>query len=131
MVFIEDLADYLISQGIGTSTDTDVICYGMPSDPDVCIALIIGGGSAPDKMTSMEYPGCRVLCRNVIGAAGVLAAYDQAYAIKKFLHRAVGLTLGGVLYHRIDATTPVVPNNSDAKGRPMFEISFIATKEEE
>lgn len=132
MAFLDDIAAYLEMQGIGT-VDFDIFAPKMPDTPDVCISLSERAGSAPDAITTIERPGFRVLCRNVDSAAGIQAAYAKAYAIKKLLHGSVGLTLGTAqtLYHRIDATGNPTYNAQDQRGRPIYEISFIATKEEE
>lgn len=130
MVFLDDVAAYLATSGIGTVGAT-IFTVKMPDAPDVCISLVERAGMAPDPITTIERPGFRVLCRNVDTDAGALAAYNKAYAIKKLLHRAVGVTMGTTLYHRIDATGNPTFNGQDQKGRPIYEVSFIATKEDE
>ena len=130
MVFLDDVAAYLATSGIGTVGAT-IFTVKMPDAPDVCISLVERAGMAPDPITTIERPGFRVLCRNVDTDAGALAAYNKAYAIKKLLHRAVGVTMGTTLYHRIDATGNPTFNGQDQRGRPIYEVSFIATKEDE
>jgi len=130
MVFLDDVAAYLATSGIGTVGST-IFTVKMPDAPDVCISLVERAGMAPDPITTIERPGFRVLCRNVDTDAGALAAYNKAYAIKKLLHRAVGVTMGTTLYHRIDATGNPTFNGQDQRGRPIYEVSFIATKEDE
>lgn len=130
MVFLDDVAAYLATSGIGTVGST-IFTVKMPDAPDVCISLVERAGMAPDPITTIERPGFRVLCRNVDTDSGALAAYNKAYAIKKLLHRAVGVTMGTTLYHRIDATGNPTFNGQDQRGRPIYEVSFIATKEDE
>lgn len=130
MVFLDDIAAYLATGGIGTVGST-IFVAKMPDSPDVCISLVERAGMSPDPITTIERPGFRVLCRNVDTKAGNQAAYAKAYAIKKLLHRKVGESIGGVLYHRLDATGNPTFNGSDQRGRPIYEISFIATKEDE
>jgi hypothetical protein len=130
MPLLDDLAAYLATQSIGT-VGTTIFSPKMPDKPDVCISLQERPGYAPDANTTLEYPGVRIICRNVDTDAGILAAFTKAYAIKKLLHRKVGLTLNGTLYHRIDATGNPSWNGQDNRGRPQYEISFICIKEEE
>ena len=130
MVFLDDVAAYLATNSIGT-VGADLFTVKMPASPDVCVSLVERAGMAPDPMTTIERPGFRVMCRNVDTDAGTLAAYSKAYAVKKLLHRAVGVTMGTTLYHRIDATGNPTFNGQDQRGRPIYEISFIATKEDE
>ena len=117
MVFLDDVAAYLATSGIGTVGAT-IFTVKMPDAPDVCISLVERAGMAPDPITTIERPGFRVLCRNVDTDAGALAAYNKAYAIKKLLHRAVGVTMGTTLYHRIDATgNPTSTGRTSAAAR--------------
>jgi len=130
MVFLDDIAAYLQTNGIGT-VGTHIFTVKLPESVDAGILLQERAGMAPDPITTIERPGFRVLCRNADTDAGALAAYNKAYAIKKLLHRAVGVTMGTTLYHRIDATGNPTFNGQDQRGRPMYEVSFIATKEDE
>jgi len=130
MVFLDDIASYLQTNGIGTIGAT-LFTVKLPENVDAAVLLQERAGMAPDPITTIERPGFRVLCRNVDTDAGALAAYNKAYAIKKLLHRAVGVTMGTALYHRIDATGNPTFNGQDQRGRPIYEVSFIATKEDE
>ena len=130
MVFLDDVAAYLAANSIGT-VGTHIFTVKLPDSVDEGILLQERAGMAPDPITTIERPGFRVLCRNVDTDAGALAAYNKAYAIKKLLHRAVGVTMGTTLYHRIDATGNPTFNGQDQRGRPIYEVSFVATKEEE
>jgi hypothetical protein len=130
MAYLDDIADYIQTAGLGTIGE-DLFTAKMPDSPDACACLTERSGIAPDAITTIERPGFRVLCRGEDSDAGISAAFAKAYAIKKLLHRAVGLTLGTTLYHRIDALGAPSYNAQDDRGRPIYELSFVATKEEE
>lgn len=129
MPLLDDLAAYLVTQGIGT-VDVDIYAGKLPDQPDACIALQARGGLAPDIITTIEQPGVRMLVRDVDTPAGMAAANARAYALKLLLHRSVGLVLNGILYHRIDAIGNPQFIGQDQRGRPKYEISFIVTKED-
>jgi hypothetical protein len=131
MPLLDDLAAYLETQAIGT-VGVDIKTVKVCDQPDVCVFLLDRPGVSQDEITTIERPGVRILCRNVDTDAGILAAFTKAYAIKKLLHRKVGLSLGSsVMYHHIMAVGNPTLNGQDQRGRPIYEVNFICTKEEE
>ena len=134
MPLLDDVADYLEAQSIG-HVGVDIFPGKMPDQPNACIALYELPGFGPDPITTMERPGIKIRIRDsdtdLNTSTGIAGAMTKAYAIKKLLHRKVGITLSGVLYHRIDATGNPGWIGQDQRGRNILDLNFIMCKEEE
>ena len=131
MPLLDDVAAYMATLSLGT-VGVDIFAGKMPHSPDKCIALYELPGFGPDVITSLERPGIKIRIRDVDTDAGISAALAKGYAIKKALHRKVGVSLGSsVLYHRIDATGNPGWVGQDQKGRSLIDVNFIVCKEEE
>lgn len=118
---IDNIADYLEDNGVGTVT-TDIFVGYMPDSPNSCIAVLDTGGSTPDAYLPTKSPTFQVLVR----ALNYNAGKSTLDSIKALLHRKTNLNLvsGGDYCYYILAMSDGGHIGRDEKGLDLFSINF-------
>lgn len=125
MALLDDVADYLQQQGIGTR-GTDLFVGRMPDEPDAAVVLIDTGGGEPSLIDNIDTPSWQVRVR----AAAYPDAVAKAYAINDLLHGITESDLGAVgatsHFHLVWAIQSPVSLGQDDKQRSEFSQNFRA-----
>lgn len=122
---VEDIADYLDDQGLGT-VQTDIFYNNMPDTPDNCLAVYAYAGQAPPTTWDAEYPSIQVKVRNTDS----IDAYELAYSVFTTLHRLTNPSMTSTKdYYYIYATQSPAMMGKDANGRYEFVVNFNVIKE--
>ena len=130
-MLLDDIADYLSTQGVGTVA-TDLFKSIMPDAPDDCIALFESGGHDPlhtmgaqAGQAVLERPTLQVLCRS--------SRYDSARAlalqVDQVLNGARDLTINGISYQWIVARHPPIQLGRDANNRHEISCNYDIARE--
>jgi len=122
-VLINDVADYLAEEGIGTVA-TDIFCGYLPDETADCIAVLDTGGSEPDKDIPTKEPTFQVMIR----ASDYSAGKAQLDAVRAALHRSANISLvsGETYFYFILAIAEGGHLGRDDGGRDLFSINFRA-----
>lgn len=122
--FVNELADYLAGQGVGTVA-TDIFIGKLPATPDNCVALfglpgqVIGDAR---EVASLHFPRVQAIIRN--------ESYDLASnkmeAVRTALHNKYGLDWTSWRVMRMHAEQEGGPIGQDDQGRFEFSINFVA-----
>lgn len=128
-MLVDDIASHLQTAGVGT-VDTDIFKGHIPDDDantgsSDCIALFPYGGDPPELVGEIENPRLTVRVRNTSYSAGM----SKANAVMVALHTLNEQTLNGHRYLFIRAASSLTHLGRDHRGRNLFSIDFIATKE--
>ncbi|MDE2099061.1 MAG: hypothetical protein KGL39_17540 [Patescibacteria group bacterium] len=125
MALLDDVADYLQQQAIGTR-GTDLFVARMPDEPDAAVVLIDTGGGEPSLVDNIDTPSWQVRVR----AGTYPDAAAKAYAINNLLHGVAEMDLGAVgatsRFHLIWAIQSPVSLGQDEKQRHEFSQNFRA-----
>jgi hypothetical protein len=118
---IENLADYLESEGVGT-VGTDIFIGELPIDKNDCISLIYMPSPEPNK--SVPYYSQTVDIR------GRFSKFDRGYSKMKeifdILHRKENYNdISGYHVYLSYAIGPIIDNDRDAQRRHLFQLSLI------
>lgn len=121
MNIIDDIAEYLEDQSIGT-VGTDIIMSNVLDTPDNIVVVRDTGGAKPDAYIPTGVPDFQIYVRNKRYATGK-ALIDS---IAELLHRVANTTLiaGGKYFYYIVMATEVLPIGRDDKGRSEFSVNF-------
>lgn len=123
-MLLDDIKDYLVSNGIGVF-GTDIFIGTLPPSPDDCIALFEYAGEPPDLHWDGEYPGLQVMARG--------AKYPTARAkieqVKNLLHGVTEEVINGTRYLLIHARHSPETLGKDENGRQLFVVNFRIIKE--
>lgn len=133
MDFLNEIADYLDSEGVGT-VGTDLFVGSLPPDPDDCVA-VLGLTSNPigvqRDVADLQFPRFQVITRNTDyeGASAALQAVRGALHGILSLNLPVGVNITTQQYIRLlrcHADQEGGPIGSDDQGRYEFSINFSA-----
>ena len=122
--FLNEVADYLQSQAVGTVA-TDIFIGKLPPSPDNCVALfgLIGTTLGQQReVAPLQFPRFQVLVRN----ESYDAASDKLQAVRTALHGKYGLMLANWRVLRCHVETEGGPIGSDDQDRFEFSVNFIA-----
>lgn len=130
---LSDLGVYL--QGLALATPGTDLFYGlMPTEPEVCCALVEYGGEPPMRNQSEgaagvgaqtgERPRIQLLCR----AATYETGRSTIQAIWQALDGVVNQTINGTFYVRVAAQQSPFLLERDDNGRCVFAANFAVTK---
>lgn len=121
---LEDLADYMASQGVGIIEGGDASLFEdfMPDKPDNAVMIKDTGGSKPDVYLPTREPTFQVLVRNKDYSAGKAVAES----IRTLLHRSANLTCGSTHFYFIALTAEGGHIGRDDEGREVFSLNFQA-----
>lgn len=130
-MLVDDIASHLQTAGVGT-VGTDIFKGHIPDDDasssyNDCIALFPHGGDPPELVGGLENPRLTVRVRNTSYSAGM----SKANAVMVALHTLNEKTLNGHRYLFVRAVSSLTHLGRDHRGRNLFSIDFIATKEME
>lgn len=124
--FIDDVAEYLADQGIGSTTGAAVNIFvgKQPDDPDDCVSIWgLEGGQLPNpNVKAFVYPRFQVLIRNTDYAAGGV----KLKAVRDALHVLIGATFDNFYVLRCHVQSEGGPIGQDEKDRFEFSINFYA-----
>ncbi len=123
--FIDDLADYLADQGIGTVTE-DIFVGSLPDTPDACIAIFQNLGREPSRYIPTADPDFQILVRTEADKHNTAEA--KCAAIVAILHQLANTELqtGGVYAYFIALRSEPFPLGPDSNGRQEWTINFVA-----
>lgn len=128
MSFLEDIASYLHSAGVGvypgTSATRTIYLAEMPADPDAVIALYARPGRSWETYTDIQYPELHVEVR----AATYAASQTKAAAIATALHGQHDISFSGTKYLKIRALGSYAKLEVDGRGRTIFYQNFEIAK---
>lgn len=121
MIFVDQVAEYLEDQGLGT-VSTDIFVGRLPASPDSCIAVINTGGTSPSIDIPDKTPTFQVLVRNTSYEAGE----NKLAAVRAALHQFQNSTLvtGQTYVYYIYAISEGGHIGLDESGRDEFSINF-------
>ena len=132
-MLLDDLGDYLSSQGIGT-TGSSIFANRFPVNaPDNAICLIETGGMASDHAMATG-PGLAVMERPRVQVTARSCAFcdQQARTIAHNAFMALDgvrtRTINGTTYYWITAVQPPFPMPMDKNNRPHFTFNVQIMK---
>jgi len=116
MTLIEEIADYLVTKGIGTK-GTDIFLMVQPESPVTCDTIYNTGGFAPDNELPIAEPTIQVISR----AEDYETAEARAYDIYNELHQLSNVTLTTSYIYLIEAMQD--PGSIGRDPADNFEVS--------
>ena len=127
--YIDDIADFLEDEGIGTVGTNLFIGRKIDSDdtslPNNIVVLYETGGVAPSIDIPTKNPTFQVYVRNTDYALG----RAKIEAVRTALHQTYGDTIGSTSFMYIVAQSEpgyIGRDEPDTNGREEFSINFIA-----
>lgn len=119
-MLLDEIADYLQSQGIGT-VGTNLFKGLMPESPDAAVAVFEYSGLEVQRVQEVagvayEQPRIQVMSR----AATYAAARQKAEAVYAALATVKNQELSGIRYLRIQPLQPPFLIGRDANSRPLI-----------
>jgi len=121
-ILINDVADYLQAQGVGTVA-TNIFSGYLPESPDACIAVLDTGGPQPDAYLPTRSPTFQVFIRDIDYPTGK-AKLDSVRA-KLHQNANVALVSGQTYFYYILAISEGGHVGRDDAGRDLFSINFL------
>ena len=125
-MLLDDLADYLSTQGIGT-VGTDIFKAMSPDTPDDVVVLYESGGF-PAEHTMTTGPGQAVLERPTVQIVCRSARYDSArevaHQVDQILNGARDTIINGITYRWIEAMQPPFHISRDARDRQEVGCNY-------
>ena len=130
MSMVDDISEYLVTQGHATAVGTDIFIGEFQDDPDDQIVLTPTQGMPPDSTTALEIPGLQIRVRNSSFSDG----FDKVNDIYNELHKTVDTTISGTRYQWIEAQgSPsylgLAGPDSEGNPRYMFVCNFLLYKD--
>lgn len=119
---IDEIAQYLITNGAGTALGTDVFEGYLPPDPDVAYTILDTSGRTPSIYVPLKNPTFQVLIRDVVYNSGK----DTLNSIFSLLHNFYmnSFIVNGIFVLRCNAVSQGGHIGQDPKGRDLFSINF-------
>jgi hypothetical protein len=128
MTLLTDIAAYLVTNSIGTTSNIFTSVSEFPDSPDLAFMLFDYRGGASDHTHSGErivHTSVQVVTRGVAGTStGHSAAKAKADAIDALLDGLSNTTVGSYYILLCTAQSPPVTYGPDSKKRPLWEQSF-------
>ena len=121
MIFIEQIAEYLQDQGIGTIA-TNLFIGNMPDSPDACVAVINSGGVEPSIDIPDKRPTFQVLIRNTDYEAGEVKLAAVRTALHQFMNDY--LVAGQTYVYYIYLVSEGGHIGKDVNGRDEWSVNF-------
>lgn len=118
---IDDVADYLEDQAVGT-VGTNIFVGYTPESPDACVVVLDTGGTEPDKYIPTHEPTFQVFIR----ATDYSTGKAKLEAVRTALHQKANLNLvaGGNYFYFILAISEGGHLGRDENGRDLFSMNF-------
>lgn len=120
MAIIDDIADYLESEGIGTVGDSIFKSYLPETANGVILAVLDTGGMAPDHYLPTHVPTFQIYIR----ASGYSAGKSTLDAVRAALHRLTNETVGDTYFYYIFAISEGGHVGRSESGEDEFSINF-------
>lgn len=119
--FLDDLAEYLSDNGIGT-IEEDLFLNKLIDSPDNQVAISLGSGAQPSTYVEIARPTVQVLVRNTDSDDG----WDKMLAIFSLLHQKYDtINMGDTDVMKIDALQEPSPLGQDESERYIFTCNFL------
>lgn len=118
---VNDIADYLEDQGLGTVGTTIFVGYE-PDSPANCICIFDTGGVTP----SIDLPTKRPTFQILIRSANYTTGKANLDSIRSLLHNKYNETIGDNYYFSINANAEGGHIGRDDLGNDEFSINFSA-----
>lgn len=129
-MLLDDLGDYLSTQGVGT-VGTDIFLSNMPDAPDDCLAIFESGGfesvhtmSTGPGLAVLERPSIQVLCRS----KRYDTARDLARQVDLVLNGVRDTVINGITYNYIVAQQSPMQVGKDSLDRQEVAQNFRIQK---
>lgn len=124
MGMLEDIADYIILQGLATAKGSDVFQETLPEAPDTCIAIFEYAGRPPPLEVSTVERNFQVMTRNVDPDL----AREKSWSIYKVLHQEESKgdrrDLTAERWGLISATDTPFKLKVDQNGRTVYACNY-------
>lgn len=126
-----EIATYLVGQGLGLTSGTNLFRGKLPDTPDICVVVYEYGGmpNEPEMggtTVRLEFPSIQIVTR------GVKDEYDAprllAQQVMAALTKIGGQTLSGVVYGCVMAKQPPFPLGWDDNFRMRFACNYHVQK---
>lgn len=121
MSYVNDLATYLQTQGLGT-VGTDIFYSYVPGQQDTGIFVLDTGGPKPDADIPTKNPTFQVFVR--------ASSYDAGRAVmdnvRAALHRLANQTIGSFYFYNILALSEGGHIGQNQAGKDEFSMNFQA-----
>ena len=125
MVLAVDIKDYLIAQGVGTSTN--IFAGPIAQDVVTGIGVLEGSGRPADPIANLEFPEIILYVRGVTKPAAVALAQNA----NAKLNGLIDTTINGVDYRYISASGAPRYEGKDNLGHFVMIVTFNTIKAEE
>lgn len=119
---VNDIADFLSNNGIGSTASTIFIGH-QPASPANCVTVLDTGGMRPDIDIPTKHPTFQILIRNT----SFLTGRNLLETIRDLLHQTIGRVLTtDIYYYYIFALAEGGHIGRDEQGNEEFSINFEA-----
>ncbi len=117
----ESVVDILVTAGIGVK-GTTLFVGRLPTVPDLAIAAVLTGGTAPNPKWLLDFPSVQVLVRGDKG--GYQAAYTKAQSAKDALLGFPSQDINGDRFVSITQLGDLAALGFDESNRPLFSLNL-------
>ena len=132
MSVLTDVSTYLNDASISTQDLTlgsNLFMSTLPDSPDTCVAVMQGGGVAPEDTFGTSYPILeQPSIQTLVRAASYATAEALAVDIFKSLTAVENATLTSTLYLKIEAQQSPFPLEEDDRERIIMSCNFSVIK---
>ncbi len=129
-MLLDDLADKLTSQGVGTAAE--IFKTSMPSTPDELLVLLQTAGGPLERAMSAS-AGTALIERPHVQLRARAARPDTAHKRAQDAYHALDhlgpVAINGVLYHWIEALQAPFFLEEDNAGRHLYVVNFEILRE--
>jgi hypothetical protein len=120
-MIIDEIADYIISEGIDLTLAEDFFKGYLPDSPNDCVAIFDTGGAEPDRDIPTGDPTFQLIIRS----ESYETAHDLTKSIVDKLHRKMNFTQGSTYFYYIFLMGEPGHIGRDTKNRDEFSVNFI------
>jgi hypothetical protein len=122
-MIIDEIANYIIEEGIDLELGVDFFKGYLPDSPDDCVAIFDTGGAEPDRDIPTGDPTFQIIVRS----SSYPTAGDLMKSIVDLLHQKMNLrvTEGGTYFYYIFLLGEAGHIGRDKKNRDEFSVNFI------
>lgn len=120
MAVIDDIAQYLVDNSIGT-IGTDIFKSYLPDGANAGLAVLDTGGPMPDKELPTKSPTFQVFIR----AATYTAGRSKLDSVRSALHQIKNTTIGNTYFYYVLAQSEGGHIGRNERGQDEFSINFI------
>lgn len=117
---IGDIADYLVTKGLGT-VGTNIFASYMPDSVDTGICVLDTGGVMPDPDLPTKSPTFQIFIRGADYETGKA----KVNAVRTTLHQVANTTIGSIYFYYILAQSEGGHIGRNERGLDEFSMNFI------